>query len=167
MSPPTTIAVTGCNGWTAGAMYSLRHLRGRRAVRRSTAGHQPLDTRRGEQGSMSLLERQQAQLANEAKAAVVTTAPPVAPSEPVEAFTPDAKAPARSRSVVREEMLHLIRVRLQQQVIHAFDALLDVKPVEIRTKIEGIIDRVIEEDGYAVTRDERLRLVQEMIDEIT
>src|SRR5262249_48852937 len=38
---------------------------------------------------------------------------------------------------------------------------------DTRTKIEGIVDRVISQNNYAVTRDERVRLVQEMIDEIT
>jgi pilus assembly protein CpaF len=118
---------------------------------------------------MSLLERQQAQLNAEAKAAaaIIPTAPPEPPVEPVPASAPGKPAPARARIPAREEMLHDIRVKLQQQVINAFDTLLDAKATDIRTKIEGIIDRVIDEGGFAVTRDERVRLVQEMLNEIT
>jgi pilus assembly protein CpaF len=71
------------------------------------------------------------------------------------------------RVQAREEMIHQIRVRMQREVISAFDSLLDSTPAATRTKIEGIVDRVIQENNFAVTRDERVRLVQEMIDEIT
>jgi pilus assembly protein CpaF len=72
-----------------------------------------------------------------------------------------------ARTAAREELLHDIRVRMQSQVINAFDTLLDGTTTDTRTKIEGIVDRVISENQFAVTRDERNRLVQEMMDEIT
>jgi pilus assembly protein CpaF len=74
---------------------------------------------------------------------------------------------AGPRNQAREEMLHDIRVKMQTQVISAFDSLLDGTATDTKTKIEGIVDRVIAEHSFAVTRDERVRLVQEMIDEIT
>ena len=42
--------------------------------------------------------------------------------------------------------------------------LLDGTPTDTRTKIEGIVDRVIAENQFAVTRDERNRLVQDAND---
>jgi pilus assembly protein CpaF len=64
-------------------------------------------------------------------------------------------------------MLHDIRVRMQGEVINAFDTLLDGTSTDTRSKIEGIVDRVIEANNFAVTRDERIKLVEEMLNEIT
>ena len=122
---------------------------------------------------MSLLERQlkaqeRAQAAEVAE--TLRTAPPT--QAPPGAFVPALIEPISEkgsgpRNAVREEMLHDIRVRMQAEVIGAFDTLLDGTAIDTRTKIEGIVDRVIGENGFAVTRDERLRLVQDMVDEIT
>jgi pilus assembly protein CpaF len=124
---------------------------------------------------MSLLERQlKAQAAETQRTA---TPPPGTPGEeaPQGTFVPTiiptapaaARAPSTPRSVARDEMLHQIRIRMQSEVINAFDTLLDGTATDTRTKVEGIIDRVIGAHNFAVTRDERLRLVQEMLDEIT
>ena len=82
-----------------------------------------------------------------------------------------ALVPARPeppRNPAREEMLRGIRLRLVDETIGAFDPKLDVKnAADVRAKIEGIVDRVIGVHEFAVTRDERLRLVEEMIDEVT
>jgi pilus assembly protein CpaF len=76
--------------------------------------------------------------------------------------------PETPRNPARDEMLRGIRLRLVDETIGAFDPKLDVKnPAEVRAKIEGIVDRVIGLHEFAVTRDERLRLVDEMIDEVT
>ena len=65
-------------------------------------------------------------------------------------------------------MLRQIRLHLVDETIGAFDPKLDVKnAADVRAKIEGIVDRVIGQHEFAVTRDERLRLVDEMIDEVT
>jgi pilus assembly protein CpaF len=129
---------------------------------------------------MSLLERQLK--ARQAELERTTPPPPARPDAPgpsgeqappgtfVPAIIPAAptgKAPATPRTVAREEMIHQVRVRMQGEVINAFDTLLDGTATDTRTKVEGIVDRVIEAHGFAVTRDERLRLVQEMLDEIT
>jgi pilus assembly protein CpaF len=144
---------------------------------------------------MSLLERQlrAAQAAQEAEAAEAAAAEPssVAPSgdAPVQpsanGSTPVAKAPAGSnlpavipvqekgrkpaggRNAAREEMIHDLRLLMQREIINAFDTLLDGTPAHTRTKIEGIVDRIIAANNFAVTGEERGRLVQEMIDEIT
>jgi pilus assembly protein CpaF len=101
--------------------------------------------------------------------------PPAAPPAPgsnLPAVIPKApEAPARPaprpRTAAREELLQDIRVLLQRDVIGAFDSLLDGEPGTMNKKIEGLVDRVISANSFAVTRDERGRLVEEMIHEIT
>jgi len=132
---------------------------------------------------MSLLERQQArEAAEKTNAADLQPVPtPGAPGNgsaeaPPGTFVPAIIQPAQpgkpamqplARNAAREELLHDIRVKMQSQVIGAFDTLLDGTPNDTRAKVEGIVDRVISANNYAVTRDERVRLVQEMLDEIT
>ena len=124
---------------------------------------------------MSLLERQQKALAAERdRAEVPPSAQPDGTDAPPGTFVPalipdkpDAKTPATARSLAREEMLHDIRILMQGEVINAFDTLLHGTPTDTKTKIEGIVDKVIGANNFAVTRDERLRLVDEMIHEIT
>jgi pilus assembly protein CpaF len=123
---------------------------------------------------MSLLERQlKAQAAETARQAPPEPAAPEAAPEPgtlVPALIPekDTKKPAAGpRNAVREQMFNDIRIKMQGEVINAFDTLLDGTATDTKTKIEGIVDRVILANNHAVTRDERLRLVDEMVHEIT
>src|SRR5439155_25481525 len=125
---------------------------------------------------MSLLERQRAlEAAEKSRVALqpTTQAPEGAPpGSLVPALIPAsepgaARTPPTARSAAREELLHDIRVRLQGLVINAFNTLLEGTPTDTRSKIEGIVDRLIDKNNFAVTRDERVRLVQEMVDEIT
>jgi pilus assembly protein CpaF len=126
---------------------------------------------------MSLLERQlKAQQAQHEVAAPQEpgTPGPAAEDAPPGTFVPAViptgpegrKAPT-ARTQARDEMLHQVRIRMQGEVINAFDTLLDGTATDTRTKVEGIVDRVIEANGFAVTRDERVRLVDEMLHEIT
>ena len=83
---------------------------------------------------------------------------------PVEPAAP----PKPARVPAREELLREVRVRLQEEVIRAFDALREVSgAADARSKVEGIFDRVIDVHGFAVTRDERLRLIEEVADDLT
>ena len=76
--------------------------------------------------------------------------------------------PKPAPSPAREELLREIRVRLQDEVIRTFDALREVSgAADARSKVEGIFDRVIDVHGFAVTRDERLRLIEEVADDLT
>src|SRR5882672_757940 len=110
---------------------------------------------------MSLLRRveraqQAAELANNGKQAPVVPVMPVAPP------------PTSGRgSPAREEMFREIRLRLQGEVVNAFDTLLDVKTTDVHTKIEAIVDRTIAQNGFAVTHDERARLIDELSDDVT
>jgi pilus assembly protein CpaF len=75
--------------------------------------------------------------------------------------------PAQLRNPARDALLLDIRQKLVAEVISAFDTLLDVETTDVRTKIEGIVDRTIAANGYAVTRDERTKLVEELSDDVT
>ena len=104
---------------------------------------------------MSLLERvERAQRGTDsANAAVVPVAPP----------TP----PTRAQVAGREELMRTVRAHLQTEVINAFDTLLDVSTTDVHEKIEGIVDRTMDLHGFVVTRDERLRLVEEVANDVT
>jgi pilus assembly protein CpaF len=106
---------------------------------------------------MSLLSRvERAQQG--AEKSVAAGAAPVAPPPPP---TPSTRAPDR------EELLRTVRLQLQAEVITAFDSLLDSSATDVSTKIEGIVDRVIAMHGFIVTRDERKRLTEEMVHDVT
>ena len=81
---------------------------------------------------------------------------PVAPAQP-----------AQTRGPGRGEQIGDIRLRLQREVIASFTDLIDAKPEEVTAKIEGIVDRVITEGDLAVTREERQRLVDQMLHDVT
>ena len=127
---------------------------------------------------MSLLERQQAlEAAEKSRAALppTTDAPEVSPA-PRGTMVPALIQPAEpgkptmqplARNAAREGLLHDIRVLLQGQVINAFDTLLDGTATDTHGKVEKMVDGLIDKNNFAVTRDERVRLVREMIDEIT
>jgi pilus assembly protein CpaF len=107
---------------------------------------------------MSLIQRveraQQLAESPEAEAPV-----PVAPPPP----TP----PSPDRVAMRGELLHELRLRLQAEVMTVFDTLLDVaNPAELRKKVEVIVERIIQAHGFAVTGDERTRLIEELVGEI-
>jgi pilus assembly protein CpaF len=104
---------------------------------------------------MSLLQRvERAQ--QEADGANAAALVPVAPA-PVAA----AGAPGR------QELLRQVRLRLQTEVVSAFDSLLAGTATDVRGKIGTIVDRVIAMHGFAVTRDERTRLIDEMLHDVT
>jgi len=75
--------------------------------------------------------------------------------------------PPQPRTPAREALLVEIKHRLVTQVIAAFDTLLDVNTTDVRAKMEGIVDRTIAQHQFAVTRDERTRLVDELTDDVT
>ncbi len=134
---------------------------------------------------MSLLQRvaragQQAGNATEkpeAPGAPGAPPPAAAPGQPVPPVPPAASVPPAApapptrtlpRAPGREELLRNLRLRLQGEVIGAFDGVLSASgSAEIRGKIAEIVDRVIAQHEFAVTRDERLRLVEETVNELT
>ena len=105
---------------------------------------------------MSLLQRVERaqQQADAPNASALVPVPPPAP-------------PNMARLPAREELLRDIRLRLQEEVMSAFGSLLDVTdPTDLHNKVEVIVDRIIGVHGFAVTREERSRLVEELVGEV-
>ena len=109
---------------------------------------------------MSLMQRvERAQQAQQAQQEGGEPAPPNA----LVPVPPPVNVASRN---LREDMLRDLRISMLAEVVRAFDAILDAPPDEIGSRIEGVVDRVLSESAAAVTRDERLRLVQELLDEV-
>ena len=109
---------------------------------------------------MSLMQRvERAQRAQQAQEEGVEPPPPNA----LVPVPPPVNVASRN---LREDMLRDLRVSMLTEVVRAFDAILDAPPDEMGSRIEGVVDRVLTENAAAVTRDERLRLVQELLDEV-
>jgi pilus assembly protein CpaF len=109
---------------------------------------------------MSLMQRvERAQRAQQAEQEGSEPPPP-------NALVPVAPPVNVASRNLREDMLRDLRVSMLTEVVRAFDAILDAPPDEIGSRIEGVVDRVLTESAAAVTRDERLRLVQELLDEV-
>jgi pilus assembly protein CpaF len=109
-------------------------------------------------------------------AATALVAPPAAaPIEPTTGKTPlVAVGPAPMSGLmkagpapVRDDLIRDVRLHLQREVVNAFQALLDTKDEDVQQKIEPLVDRVIAQNGFAVTREERGRLVEEMVHDVT
>ncbi|HEX7346455.1 MAG TPA: ATPase, T2SS/T4P/T4SS family [Candidatus Limnocylindrales bacterium] len=67
----------------------------------------------------------------------------------------------------RDDLIREVRMQLQAEVVGAFKTLLDAKDTEVHPKIERLVDTVITRGSYAVTRDERARLVEQMVHDVT
>jgi len=76
--------------------------------------------------------------------------------------------PVTPRSAARDDMLREVKRHLQEEVVSAFDLLLDTaKAGDVKSKIATMVDRTIGQYEYAVTQDERNRLISEMVDDVT
>jgi pilus assembly protein CpaF len=65
------------------------------------------------------------------------------------------------------ESLREVKFRIQTRVIQDLDPKLDLaNQVEVRRQIEEIFGRVIDEEGLALTRAERVRMLEQITDEI-
>ncbi|MFL5725020.1 MAG: ATPase, T2SS/T4P/T4SS family [Chloroflexota bacterium] len=95
------------------------------------------------------------------QSAEAAKAEPVAPPPPVVPVMAGPTNPAR------EALLREVRLRLQTEIVSAFDQLLDIPQAEIRTRIQAIVDRIVDLHGFAVTKEERARLVEEMVHDVT
>ena len=121
---------------------------------------------------MQRVERAQQQINAGAPPAATpeAAAPPSPPTPPVEAKTPPAAPPVpvmHAPNPARSVLLHEVRLRLQTEIVSAFNELLDVPNAEVRLRIQGIVDRIVDLHGFAVTREERAHLVEEMVHDVT
>jgi pilus assembly protein CpaF len=112
----------------------------------------------------------------------IESARPAAPGEerlPVPAgpsggrdVTPEGggQGPAQPRLVTQlpaRESFRDVKFRIQNRVIQDLDPKLDLSnQVEVRRQIEEIFSRVIDEEGLALTRAERVRMLEQITDEI-
>src|SRR5262245_19397266 len=83
---------------------------------------------------------------------------------------PPAAAPSAPRRVTQlpaRESFRDVKLRIQNRVIQDLDPKLDLtNQVEVRRQIEDISSRVIDEEGLALTRAERVRMLEQITDEI-
>jgi pilus assembly protein CpaF len=88
------------------------------------------------------------------------------PPPPVTALVPTL--PAGEQIAAREDWLREVRRGLQTEVITNSHALFEAtETADLRPEVEGIVDRYLGSNALAVTRDERVRLVDEIMAEVT
>jgi pilus assembly protein CpaF len=110
---------------------------------------------------MSLLKRIES-----ARPGVAPGAPGAPPSGPPGAPAGPTGQRLLSQAPVRES-LREVKFRIQSRVIQDLDPKLDLaNQVEVRRQIEEIFGRVIDEEGLALTRAERVRMLEQITDEI-
>ena len=83
---------------------------------------------------------------------------------------PTPRTPRGPRAPIvadRSDVLSNIRARLEDEVIRAYDQLLDVDSADVNARVEGIIDRLIAVNGFTMTRNERLGLIEVVLAEVT
>ena len=105
------------------------------------------------------IERAQQQQLQEAATTVVR-------QEPTALIVPTL--PEGATVAAREEWLLEVRRGLQVEVVENSHALFEATgSADLRPQVEGIVDRFLGDNSMAVTRDERVRLVEEVMAEVT
>src|SRR5213595_1798161 len=90
-----------------------------------------------------------------------TLAPPPGGAPPVPA------APRLMTAAPVRESFRDVKFRIQSRVIQDLDPRLDIaNQVEVRRQIEEIFGKVVDEEGLALTRAERVRMLEQITDEI-
>jgi pilus assembly protein CpaF len=80
---------------------------------------------------------------------------------------PPAASPRMVSQLPARESFRDVKFRIQNRVIQDLDPKLDLtNQVEVRRQIEEIFSRVIDEEGLALTRAERVRMLEQITDEI-
>src|SRR5262245_12986967 len=118
---------------------------------------------------MSLLKRIESARPG-AGPAPVSPGLPAAPSGPAGSGAPPTPTPAAPRLMTQapvRESFRDVKFRIQSRVIQDLDPKLDLSnQVEVRRQIEEIFGKVIDEEGLALTRAERVRMLEQITDEI-
>ncbi|MBI2777737.1 MAG: Flp pilus assembly complex ATPase component TadA [Chloroflexi bacterium] len=83
------------------------------------------------------------------------------------AGVPTPVAPRVPRAPAREALLAQIRGLVQVEVIGSFEALIQAEAGDVRATLASMIDRIVERHAFAVTRDERISLIEEVVHEVT
>ena len=99
--------------------------------------------------------------------------PPSAPQTPVPAGpgAPAAPPPAAGRpflgALPARESFREAKYRVQNRLINELDPKLDLtNQVEVRRQIEELFGKIADEEGLALTRAERVRMLEQITDEI-
>src|SRR5436189_2959362 len=117
---------------------------------------------------MSLLKRIESARPG-AGPAPVSSGLPAAPGGPAPAGGPPSlpTAPRLATQAPVRESFRDVKFRIQNRVIQDLDPKLDLSnQVEVRRQIEEIFGKVIDEEGLALTRAERVRMLEQITDEI-
>src|SRR5450830_806792 len=113
---------------------------------------------------MSLLKRIES--ARPGAAPGTPSGSPTAPPGPGVTSSSPAGQRLLSQAPIRES-LREVKFRIQSRVISDMDPKLDLSnQVEVRRQIEEIFGKVIDEEGLALTRAERVRMLEQITDEI-
>ena len=117
---------------------------------------------------MSLLRRIESARPGAGEAPDGSNVPAPTPGGPGDATggTPAPQPRLMSQAPVRESFRD-VKFRIQNRVIQDLDPKLDLSnQVEVRRQIEEIFGKVIDEEGLALTRAERVRMLEQITDEI-
>jgi pilus assembly protein CpaF len=109
---------------------------------------------------MSLLERVERAAQRRADSPDASAPVPAAPVPPTVTLNP-------AQVAAREDALRIVRVSLIEEVTSASHSLFEATEADLRSKVEGVVDRVIAAQTFAVTRTERERLIEELIGEVS
>src|SRR3989442_7787895 len=120
---------------------------------------------------MSLLKRIESARPGAGPAAAPSPSPGGPSGAPTLAPPPPGGPPAPSGRLMSaapvRESFRDVKFRIQSRVIQDLDPKLDLSnQVEVRRQIEEIFGKVIDEEGLALTRAERVRMLEQITDEI-
>jgi pilus assembly protein CpaF len=85
------------------------------------------------------------------------------------ALTPVAVPAARrlAQTAARDEFMRGVRLSIQDEVNRSSSTLFAAAATtDLRARVEAFVDRVLRADGFSLTGDERLRLVEELVGDI-
>jgi pilus assembly protein CpaF len=109
---------------------------------------------------MSLLRR----IESSRPTSEVATEEPGAPGAP---GAPSAVAGARVGAPAARESLRDAKARIQARVVADLDPRLDLSnQLEVRRQIEELFNHIVDEEGLSLTRAERVRMLEQITDEI-
>jgi pilus assembly protein CpaF len=119
---------------------------------------------------MSLLKRiERAQPGQETDLAAVPSGSPTAPPTPGGPAAPGGEGPIRpfAGGAPTRESFREAKYRVQSRLINELDPKMDLtNQVEVKRQIEDLFGKVADEEGLALTRAERVRMLEQITDEI-
>src|SRR4051794_40636370 len=116
---------------------------------------------------MSLLKRIESARPGGADGGSTAPAAPPPSRDGGSSTPPPATSPRLLSQAPGRESFRDVKFRIQNRVISDLDPKLDLaNQVEVRRQIEEIFSRVIDEEGLALTRAERVRMLEQITDEI-